>query len=296
MFQRKCLVAALLTCNAIGFAGAMGHEGDTKDVDQVWSVGAQALYLQPAYTGSFSALPNTIVATDTYVKNYIAPNWGWGFLLEAAYSFHPDHQLLLSWYHYDHTTDFGYKFLSNANHDVYTITPKWDAVNLELGKNVNLGEKSRVSLLGGLQYAHIGSSFFDSGTTLTGIPGSESINAWYNGVGPRIGANLFYDVMHDLSVYAKGATTMLVGNGSFIQADAFDTSTNSSGTKSLIIPEVELKLGAVYSHAIAQGNVSLNAGYMFVNYFNVLLSNEVGSEANFALNGPYIGAQWTGNI
>ena len=41
MFQRKCLVAALLTCNAIGFSGAMGHEGDTKDVDQVWSVGAQ---------------------------------------------------------------------------------------------------------------------------------------------------------------------------------------------------------------------------------------------------------------
>lgn len=203
----------------------------------------------------------------------------------------------MNWAHYNQLTLTNFKFLTNAVNDVYTINPKWNAVNLELGQDVLISEKSNLRIQGGIQYAQIRSAYNNSGLAPAGRAGTEYLRTGYDGIGPRIGADLAYNVINDLALYAKGATAIDVGNGSFSHGTTYPTTPRyASGTKSLVVPEVELKLGAGYNRAIMQGNLSVDIGYMFVNYFNVLINNNTGAETNFALSGPFVGAKWLGNV
>jgi hypothetical protein len=66
-----------------------------------------------------------------------------------------------------------------------------------------------------------------------------------------------------------------------------------------IVPEFETKLGASYDYSLAQGDISLNMGWMWVNYFDALTRSYVGGASqttSLSLQGPFVGLTWLGSL
>ena len=111
-------------------------------------------------------------------------------------------------------------------------------------------------------------------------------------------------------LYANAATAILVGRESFKQSTPLVPIYNPAGSTfsashTSIVPELEVKLGAKYSHLMQRGTLDLDVGWMWDNYFNALEApfnifqtngglNPVAS--NFGLQGLYFGLKWTGNV
>ncbi len=71
----------------------------------------------------------------------------------------------------------------------------------------------------------------------------------------------------------------------------------ANGSRTTVVPEVEAKLGAMYNYAMGSGDLTLDVGYMVVNYFDALqFAPASDTSTNFSLHGPYFGAKWVGNF
>ena len=338
---KKTAVAVLAFGSSAVFAGSMGPVCAPGNVtvpcaSTAWDFGVQALYLKPSlssygYNGSeFSVPVGTINTTERYNSNPY--NWGWGFKLEGSYHFNTGNDLNLNWYHLDHKTNSsGLRVAGPLLTDAVvgyaaSSTPKWDAVNLEFGQLAHFGEMDNIRFHGGLQYAHIQGNISATGVDVTTLDVAlYNSNRKYDAVGPRIGADYAYSWGNGLAMYANGASALLVGNHSFTKTIQGVTAagvagpvlTETGSVNSAIVPELEAKLGATYTYAMAQGDLSLDIGWMWVNYFNALstgtgIASGTGTaaiggaaitpgfgatkETNFAVQGPFIGLKWVGNV
>jgi len=336
---KKTAVAVLAFGSSAVFAGTMGPVCTPGNVTvpcprTAWDFGAQALYLQPNYSG-IQYVGSTTNGAGAQNFNRVSNPWAWGFQIEGSYHFNTGNDLDLNWYHVDKSTNkalalgtgqsfedrFG-NFWAPGTTVSNTGSSKWDAVNLEFGQHVDFGEFVRLRLHGGVEYAHIKTKLNTAGTLLGGtqanVPSftansaSQAINtsSSYNGFGPRVGADFGYGWNNGLNVYAKSALSMLVGSNKFTATGAQPLSTtvlngntvgnfSSSGSSTSINPELEAKLGASYTYAMAQGDLSLDLGWMWVNYFNVQqmgVASGVVQKSDFGLQGPYLGLKWVGNV
>ena len=150
----------------------------------------------------------------------------------------------------------------------------------------------------------MGGTVFPTGGKAYSFSTSTSNNPSYNGFGPRLGADMAYDWGNGLGIYANGAGALLAGTSKFSTTNtnvllSRSVTTNSSTTT--VVPELEAKLGATYSYAMAQGDVTLDIGWMWVNYFNAVRTQgsnllEASENGDFGLQGPYIGLKWLGNV
>jgi len=66
------------------------------------------------------------------------------------------------------------------------------------------------------------------------------------------------------------------------------------------VPELEAKLGLNYGYALAQGQLSVDAGWIWVNYFNPMViasryAFDGVEQSNFGVQGPFFGLKWMGN-
>ncbi len=307
-----------------------------------WDLGARALFLQSSVNGQGASVNRSIQTgsgrTASVGEN---PKYGWGFQIEGSYHFNTGNDLNLNWYHINNSRTHGFNGSKSIGTDIVssgaaggiltqvtgsttyvnkqsaTIRPHWDAVNLEFGQHVDFGEDKSIRFHGGFEYARIAAdtsnTIAGSVTTATGATPSYNGSWWnnptYNGFGPRLGADMKYDWGNGLGIYANGAAGILAGSSKFSSTQTNNLSGYSytvSGSSMVIVPELDAKLGVNYSYALAQGDLTLDVGWLWVNYFNAVRSQGNPASAvlgsapvatgDFGLQGLYFGLNWVGNV
>lgn len=327
---KKTAAAVLALSSSAVFAGTMGPVCSAVNVtvpceSTAWDVGGRALYLQPAYGDggySYAAVNNNGRFVD-YNKT-----WGWGFMIEGSYHHETGSDANLNWYHFSRSASKNYSVTNTGainpivnwtgvSTGTVSTDPKWDAVNLEFGQHVDFGEKKNIRFHGGVQYARIANTVKNSTsingsiTSVLNPAGNAGIYSatlqrkpTYNGFGARGGADMGYDWGNGLGIYANGGMALLAGSSKISnsytdnQGNVFTT----SASKAVISPELEAKLGLKYDYAVAQGDLTLDVGWMWVNYWNVTQSVlgygplAVAQEGDFGVQGLYFGLKWLGNV
>lgn len=314
---KKTAVAVLALGSSAVFAGTMGPVCSSVNVtvpceSTAWDFGAEALYLQPVLTGG----DYNYVGYNS-AGRYIDYNnkWAWGFKLEGSYHYNTGNDANLNWYHLgksstrNFTTDYTLFGLAPVVAAGSASTdPKWDAVNIEFGQHVDFGENKHIRFHGGAEYVRLANSSTIATTgTVSTVPYSATFvrKPTFNGFGPRLGADMGYDWGNGLGVYANGAGAVLVGSSKLSSSftDTLVTPFSVSASKTTMVPELEAKLGIKYDYAMAQGDLTLDLGWMWVNYFNAhqAVAANLGvpsniNEGDFGLQGLYFGLKWLGNV
>jgi len=335
---KKTALAVIALGSTAAFAGTMGPVCSAVNVtvpceNTAWDLGGRALYLQPT-SSSFTGNRTLVNANDgTTLAREIQPAWGWGFQLEASYHYSTGNDFDLNWYHFrngrqaqsDVTNSFGTlvnnSFLSG---NVYDLTETyayqsnsiaWDQVNMEFGQHVDFGENKYGRLHAGMNYSRtgnnvttqvIGSYATTDGGTANNFNRVDYRTGVYNGFGPRVGMDLGYDWGNGLSVYGNGALSVLAGTTKTsynpVERDTAGDITNSSWysySNARVVPELDAKLGFMYTYAMAQGDLSFDIGWLWASYMGALTSagsSFAAHNENFGVQGLYFGLKWVGNV
>lgn len=317
-------MTVIILCAFYGtsYSGGMGSSCTPADVtspclSKGWGVAAEALYLRADFP-SLNYIGSTR-ATTMYSRDevFISKkfNYGFGFKLEGFYNTQDGRDIDLNWYHYQYTTQQNLPSPINvfdtsfADAVIVRLNPRWDAVNLEFAQRLDINTLGNLRLHGGLQYADMQLSNVTTGSRRLLDDGIQRNNtSTYQGVGVRVGADLFRPLRFGLGVYSNIASALLIGNQKFyrniytvtaIGPGVFSDANHGSAIST--VTELEGKLGLTYSHSMLQGLLRINAGWMWVNYYSAIqvadsFHNGRTKESNFSLQGPFVGLKWAGNL
>lgn len=308
-YASKLMVLSLLVNQQV-FAGGMGEQClannlTTSCSTNSWDFVVKALYLQPIYGADYGYFGSFTNEIGTRIYNTEQPKWGWSYNLQMAYHFNQSNDINVNWYHFNksYRKQFTTATALAPEFDNASFKPSWDAVNIELGQLVDIGSFKRIHIIGGGQYTKI--RIKQTNTTFASALNNpvtlQQDLLKFNGFGPRFGADLTYALNPTFAIYAKGASSVLIGTNKFSRRlQTITTTTRAIGSKNTLVPEIDGGLGVKYNASLAQGIVVLDAGYLWINYFKVLhvghVNERVIDKTYFALNGPYLGFKWEGSI
>ncbi len=311
---KKTVVMMLVTASYSVYSGTMGPVCQsthlkTPCASKEWVLGAKALYLLPKSTaGDYSFVAKR---GDGRLANY--PNaWSWGFKLDGAYHYGTGRDVNLNWYHINHSSkktyagEYAYSNYTTTLAGVMTpsVHPQWDAVNIEMGQHFDLDETKSIRFHGGAQYARVVNTVTINVTDALLFSNTKT-DLEYNGFGPRLGADMNYQLGYGFNIYANGAASLLVGHDGMSRLSLEVTPTenesvSTSLSQTIVVPELDAKLGINYNYALAQGRLTADLGWMWANYFNVqqsvLYTNTDVINGDFNLQGLIFGLTWLGDI
>ncbi|MFT4060712.1 MAG: Lpg1974 family pore-forming outer membrane protein [Legionella sp.] len=325
MKSNAIAVAALCLSNVV-FAGTMGPVCSPDNVTvpcpkNAWDFGAQALYLKSlSNNNSWLSTINTGSASGTRIYQQYHRDFEWGFRLEGSYYFNTGNDIRVNWIWWKDGPSSRYDLTGLWALDTTatliatgTSETKFNEVNAEFGQHVDFSRNADIRFHAGLQFAKIE---FNS-TDVSGLSGSvvfpeenymsttHSILK-YEGVGPRVGADMTYNFSNSgFSIYGNVATALLIGTSKYADDSLYTATTRPVYSKfDALVPEIETKLGAKYALGLTQGTLILDAGYMVINYFSplhssnldLIVGDETRNDVNFGLRGPYFGAKWIGSL
>lgn len=287
-------------CNSL-LAGTMGA-ACTPDVvtvsckSKAWDLSIKALYLQPIYDADWGYYGSTTLPNGSRLLHDLDSDWGWGFQLVGSYHFNTGNDININWYHFDNDTYHNIGLVSiggTQRQEDFNIHQKWDAVNVELGQSTSFGSKKKIRFHGGAQLTRIE---HDAGSHAGGSPHEHS-QTKFSGIGPRTGLDMTYNWGNGFGIHANTETALLIGTSKFnydhirILENEFES---FNGSKNAIVPEVGAKLGAKYVFNTNSGHLILDAGYIWLNYFNAQhgLFGVLPAESSYALHGPYVDLRW----
>jgi len=269
-----------------------------------WNIYGDTLYLR-SNTGSLNVAGyRTNNNFDTYI---VTGNiWGWGFKLGGTYEYQKDKDIDINWYSID---DQNTVYLSGPivnSSGIFLNGPqiktfnqaKWNAVNIEFAQHINSIKDTALRLYAGAEYVAINETleFYSPGTGSDATYRGHAIS--YYGFGPRVGIDALYSVTSPLRIYSKTALGIYAGtsreNGTGNTADGILTGHNLFAM--FIVPSIEEKLELNYTASIPSGELTVDTGWLWVNYFQALITRvgDVIHAENFGFQGPYLGLKWRG--
>lgn len=307
----KVLIASFIMANSGAvFSGTIGA-----DKTRNWVVGGHALYLKTQVGNNGLQTTNHASEQDPSLVSTLGltPGYSFGFQLEGTYHLTTDNDVSISWYRMRYSDSdthyleqpgdwpapfsvYGQTTLSSGDATV-KINNQWDAVNLEYGHRIQFVSNDNVRIHAGAQYARVADSTFFSGQlNFSGVNGFRQFNFQpaFNGFGPRVGLDVTHCFESHLTAYVNGAAAVLAGS----QKDQSSMSRVGNYIKSyvnntLVVPEVDGKIGMAYTHPLAQGELSLDIGWLWVNYMDALAAPVYPALlGNFAAQGAYFGLKW----
>jgi hypothetical protein len=310
---KKTAIAVLALGSSAVFAGTMGPVCTPGSVtvpceSTGWDFGIRALYLQDNDNDYIRITEEQRRrgfqdGDDWNHHRGHGSEWNWGFELEGSYHFGTGNDFTVNWYHLDagngdhhrrdgrRDRDDNNNAFQDRDRDSITLNgrqnrPQWDAVNFELAQSVMFGEHSTGRIHAGVQYANI--------ERRNGFRDIFTSHEKANGVGPRVGLDMHYNFGNGFSIFGSGATALLVGDSKFRYESILPVDIHI-GNRDSLIPEIEGRIGAAYTYAMASGELTMDVAYMAVNYFDGLQTAPLGS-SDFALSGIIFGVNYKGTI
>ncbi|MDF1758307.1 MAG: Lpg1974 family pore-forming outer membrane protein [Legionellaceae bacterium] len=308
---KNILIASFIMANnGAAFSGTI----DSKET-KTWVIGGHALYLKTQVGNNGLQTKNTAAEQDPSLVSTLGlnPGYSFGFQLEGTYHLTKDNDLSINWYRLRYSDSdshyieqpgdwpapfsiYGQTSLSSGDTTV-KINNQWDAVNLEYGHRIQFATNDNVRIHAGAQYARVADSTFFSGQlNFSGVSGFRQFNFHpaFNGFGPRVGVDLTHHFESHLTAYINGAVAVLAGShkdqASMSRVGNYLTSYVNN---TLVVPEVDGKIGLAYTHQLAQGELSLDIGWLWVNYIDALAAPVYPVLlGKFGAQGAYFGLKW----
>ena len=332
MLKKTALAVLALSSSAV-FAGTMGPVCKASNVtvpceEKLWGIGGHALYVQPT-SSAMQAQRNIVTSTANYNRG-VNPTWAWGFQLETYYNYSAGKDVNLNWYHLRQSGS--YTATPNANlgtvvfpndpnqlnavttntnevvNSAYdSVSNSWDQVNIEFGQRVDFFEDAYARFHGGAEFASVGQGTNATSNGTYTNNGNQTFNyadrynAVYNGFGPRVGADLNYSLFQDFKLYADGAVGLLAGTSKTSLGVGVKNRTLNytviNYSNGNVVPALDAKLGMTYDYKVMNGDLALDAGWVWAQYIGALsvsgTTSGVGN-ANIGFQGVYFGLKWLG--
>jgi len=207
-------------------------------------------------------------------------DYGSGFRLEGSYHWGTGNDFNVNWSHVSKTSQSTGVIAAGVTDE---LDSKLDVVNLEVGQHIDVGENWNIRVHGGVQYARLRN---DLDVDITDAVPVEEMRV--KGWGPRAGVDAQYDFGNGFGLFANGAvailnaeqdTTLLVQLNNGITID-----------QNLTVTSTDARIGAMYTHAMAQGDLTIRGGYQVNNFINA----DFGA-SDLSWDGWFVGLKWVGN-